>query len=419
VGRDVVHCPYCHGWEVRDQAIGVLASGPLAVHQALLLRQWSVDVVLFSHTMPPPTGEEAEQLAARGISVGAGEVASLEIIEDRLVGVRLSDGTVVSREALAVSPWMTARAGFVATLGLRPVEHPSGVGEYIPSDATGRTEAPGVWVAGNVTDLAAQVGTAAAAGAAAAAQINADLVAEETRQAVAAYRDPFSETVATACEVRKGTEVPEEFDKAFWEERWEEVHRAHTALRGRRPNSQLVAEAGDLAPGTALDAGCGEGADAIWLASRGWRVTAVDFATTALRHAREHAETLDAGITSRIDWVPADLTSWTPTEEHFDLVSAHYVHPAAPREALFRRLAASVAPGGTLLIVGHHPSDRQTTGSHASATEVSFTAEEVAASLDPDRWDIAVAEARPRPATDPDGHEITIRDAVLRARRHP
>ncbi len=190
--------------------------------------------------------------------------------------------------------------------------------------------------------------------------------------------------------------MSEEFSKAFWEERY----RTHTAVCRRRPNPQLVAEAGDLVPGTALDAGCGEGADAIWLASHGWRVTAVDFATTALRRAREHAETLDAAITSRIDWVPADLTSWTPTEEHFDLVSAHYVHPAAPREALCRRLAASVAPGGTLLIVGHHPSDPHTTA-HASAAEVSFTAEEVASSLDPDRWDIAVAEARSRPGHRP------------------
>lgn len=213
--------------------------------------------------------------------------------------------------------------------------------------------------------------------------------------------------------------MPEELDKAFWEERWEDVHPADTALRARRPNPQLVAEAGDLIPGTALDAGCGQGTDAIWLASRGWRVTAVDFATNALRHAREHAETLGAGIMSRIDWVQADLTTWTPPEEHFDLVSTHYVHGVAPRDALFRRLAASVAPGGTLLIVGHHPSELQTTSLHALAPEVYFTAEEVAASLDPDRWDIAVVEARPRSAIDPDGHEITLRDTVLRARKRP
>ncbi|MEV0421899.1 NAD(P)/FAD-dependent oxidoreductase [Streptosporangium canum] len=200
-GRDVLHCPYCHGWEVRDQAIGVLAGGPLAVHQALLFRQWSADVTLLSHTMAPPTGQEAEQLAARGVSVVDGEVASLEIVEDRLVGVRLSSGALVSRQALVVAPRMVARAGFLAELGLRPAEHPRGVGEHIPSDATGRTDVPGVWIAGNVTDLVAQVGNVAAAAAAAAAQINADLVDEDTRRAVAAWRDPFSaESEAGVCE---------------------------------------------------------------------------------------------------------------------------------------------------------------------------------------------------------------------------
>ena len=187
-GRDVLHCPYCHGWEVRDQAIGVLASGPLSVHQALLFRQLSADVKFFSHTMPPPTEEQAERLAARGIGVVDGEVACLEVVEDRLVGVRLGDGRVVGRVALAVSPRMTAKAGFLAGLGARAVEHPAGVGEYIPSDATGRTDVPGVWVAGNATDLAAQVGAAAAAGASSAAHINADLVAEDTERAVAAHR---------------------------------------------------------------------------------------------------------------------------------------------------------------------------------------------------------------------------------------
>jgi thioredoxin reductase len=197
-GRDVVHCPYCHGWEVRDQAIGVLATGPLSVHQALLFRQLSADVAVFAHTGPQLAGEEAEQLAARGISVVDGEVASLEIARDRLMGVRLSDGRVISRQVLAVSPRMVARAGFLAALGLRPAPHPSGAGEYIPADAAGQTDVPGVWVAGNVTDLMAQVGDAAAAGAVAGARINADLVAEEAREAAAVYRDPFS----ARCEAR-------------------------------------------------------------------------------------------------------------------------------------------------------------------------------------------------------------------------
>jgi thioredoxin reductase len=187
-GRDVVHCPYCHGWEVRDRPIGVLATGPRAVHQALLFRQWSDDVTLFTHTWPSPEGEEAEQLAARGIPVVTGGVASLEIVGDRLAGVRLAGGAVVAREVVAVASRMVTRAAFLAPLGLRPVEHPMGFGEYVPCDATGRTDVPGVWVAGNVTDLAAQVGASAAAGAAAAAQINADLIGEDTRRAVDAAR---------------------------------------------------------------------------------------------------------------------------------------------------------------------------------------------------------------------------------------
>ncbi len=184
-GRDVVHCPYCHGWEVRDQAIGVLASGPTAVHQALLFRQLSDDVVLLSHTMPQPEGQEAEQLAALGIPVVPGEVVALEINEDRLTGVRLADGTVLARQALAVAPRMTARAGFLADLGLKPTAHPLGVGEYIAAGPAGLTDVPGVWVAGNVADLGAQVGGAAAAGALAGAAINMDLVAEDAARAAA------------------------------------------------------------------------------------------------------------------------------------------------------------------------------------------------------------------------------------------
>ncbi|MFC0109579.1 NAD(P)/FAD-dependent oxidoreductase [Kibdelosporangium aridum] len=184
--RDVVHCPYCHGWEVRDQAVGVLATGPMSLHQALLFTQWTDDVTFFSRATSL-TEEQSEQLAARRIQVLVGEVASLEIADNRLVGVRLASGAVVAREAVAVSPRMVARAGFLAGLGIQPTSHP--MGEYIEADRTGRTAVPGVWVAGNVTDLAAQVGAAAAAGAFAATQINADLVTEDTDKSVRAMRD--------------------------------------------------------------------------------------------------------------------------------------------------------------------------------------------------------------------------------------
>jgi thioredoxin reductase len=197
-GHDVLHCPYCHGWEVRDRAVGVLASGPMSVHQALLFRQWTADVTFFVHTGPGLTAEQAEQFAARGITVVTGEVAAVEAADDRLVGVRMRDGRLIGRDAVAVATRMVARAGFLADLGLAPVEHPSGVGEFVPAGLAGTTDVPGVWVAGNVTDLTAQVGAAAAGGAMAGAHINADLVAEDTARAVAEYRATLSERPLSA-----------------------------------------------------------------------------------------------------------------------------------------------------------------------------------------------------------------------------
>jgi thioredoxin reductase len=197
-GRDVLHCPYCHGWEVRDRAIGVLASGPLAVHQSLLFRQWSADVTLFLHTAPDPTDEQWEQLAARGITLVGGEVAALQVTDDRLTGVRLRSGEVIPRQAVVVSPHFTARADVLTSLGLEPTEQQVGghvVGSSVSSDPSGATAVPGVWVAGNIADLRAQVISAAAAGLNTAAAINADLIAEDTRHAVAAHRsrrEPFS-----------------------------------------------------------------------------------------------------------------------------------------------------------------------------------------------------------------------------------
>jgi thioredoxin reductase len=197
-GHDVLHCPYCHGWEVRDRAIGVLSTGPGGVLKALLWRQWSADVTLFLHTGPAPTAEEAEQLAARGITVVTGEVAAVESDADRLTGVRLGSGRLVPGDALVVSPVFTARSALLASLGL-PVEPVAAmghtVGTAVPAGPMGATAVPGVWVAGNVTDLMAQVATAAAAGLQAGAAINADLLFEEVALAVAARREPFSPAV--------------------------------------------------------------------------------------------------------------------------------------------------------------------------------------------------------------------------------
>ncbi|HEX4250173.1 MAG TPA: NAD(P)/FAD-dependent oxidoreductase [Pseudonocardia sp.] len=190
-GRDVLHCPYCHGWEVRDEPIGVLGTGPFAVHQALLFHQWSRDVTHFLHTGPEPSAEQWEQLAALDITVVDGEVAALEVADDRLVGVRLASGQVVPRRALAVMPRFNARVDALADLGLQAVEHPRGVGRYLPADPTGQTDVPGVWAAGNVTDPTGQVIAAAAAGVLAAGALNGDLITEDARRAVERRRSPF------------------------------------------------------------------------------------------------------------------------------------------------------------------------------------------------------------------------------------
>ncbi|MFC9247113.1 NAD(P)/FAD-dependent oxidoreductase [Streptomyces sp. NPDC057136] len=190
-GREVLHCPYCHGWEVRDRPIGIIAVSPPAVHQALMWRQWSEDITLFRHTGPEPSDEEYEQLAARGIAVVDGEVAGLEVTDDRLTGVRLAGGRVIAREAVVVQSRFTARSQVLRSLGLATTEQEmagQAVGTYIAADPSGATEIPGVWVAGNVANLTEQVIGAANAGLKAAAAINADLIAEDTRSAVAAHR---------------------------------------------------------------------------------------------------------------------------------------------------------------------------------------------------------------------------------------
>jgi cyclopropane fatty-acyl-phospholipid synthase-like methyltransferase len=204
------------------------------------------------------------------------------------------------------------------------------------------------------------------------------------------------------------------FDEASWEERYGSSDRVWSG----HPNPQLVAEVADLAPGTALDIGSGEGADAIWLASRGWRVTAVDFATTALRRGAAHAEAEGAEIAARIEWLHADLRVWTPPEAGFDLVSAQYMHlPPAERRDLFARLAEAVAPGGTLLVVGHDITDLETGAHRPDMPEMFFTADEVARSLDDEHWEVVTAEARPRSGHEHEGKHITVHDATVTARR--
>jgi thioredoxin reductase len=188
-GRDVLHCPYCHGWEVRDQAIGIIATGPFGVHQALMFRQLSETVTLVLHAAPELTDEQREQLAARNIAVVDEPVEEVLVVDDAVSGVRLATGQVLPLQALVVGPRFVARSELLVGLGLEPTPHPMGMGEYIASEAMGVTAVPGVWVAGNVTDLSAQVVSSMGAGVGAGASINADLIAEDTTRAVHLHRE--------------------------------------------------------------------------------------------------------------------------------------------------------------------------------------------------------------------------------------
>ncbi|MCD2197759.1 NAD(P)/FAD-dependent oxidoreductase [Actinomycetospora endophytica] len=388
-GRDVIHCPYCHGWEVRDRRVGVLATSPMAMHHVGLMRQLTDDLVLFLNDAYAPERHAADELDARGVEVVTGAVSSLEVVDDALRGVRLADGTVVTLDALLVPTVVRARAEVATMLGLSTTEQRMGgtlFGEILEVDARGETAVSGVWAVGNATDVSATVIASAAAGTKTGAMVNADLVAEDGRLALMAHRDG---------------------SPAFWERFYADRDQVWSG----RPNPVLAATAEDLAPGTALDLGAGEGGDALWLAGRGWKVTAVDVAQTACDRIVERAGDLPVRTERH------DLTESFP-EDSYDLVSAQYLHsPNAdfPRTAILRRAAEAVAPGGTLLVVGH---GRLAPWSWDPSLRMA-TAPEVLASLalDDAAWEVVRCESPERTATGPDGQEATITDEVLRLRR--
>ena len=197
-------------------------------------------------------------------------------------------------------------------------------------------------------------------------------------------------------------------DRDSWEARWSEVLREHAdKIAQRPPNARLTSEVVNLRPGLALDAGCGHGSEALWLAARGWKVTAVDFSATALAHARANAEAMGADV----DWVEGDLTIWAPEPGRYDLVDCLYVHVAGSVDEMVRRMGDGVAPGGTLFLVGHRPIDPATGAATAAAGQVQVSVEAALAALDPARWDVLIAEDRPRAVAG------TGVDAVILARR--
>ena len=393
-GIDVLHCPYCHGWEVRDQRIAVLATTPMAGHQGLLFRQLSDDVVVVVHDGVEIPHEEMEKLDAIGVRFTHGTPQQVVVDGDDLVGLRLADGSVLERDAIVVASQPHVRADFLGPLGIEPKPfemNGTTFGSVIDIEPSGATAVPGIFAAGNATDIAMILVASAAHGVRVGAWINAEMASADAVRAVQSRRDGF-------------------FERPAWEERY-----SGDKVWSGRVNAQLAAEAPALTPGRALDIGCGEGGDAIWLAQQGWKVTAVDFADAALARTATHAA--EAGVGDRVETRQVDVRTFEPAGETWDLVTSHFFHlPDGGMPDVVRRLASAVAPGGTLLVVGHHPDDLET-GLRHGHTSFMFTAEDLLPAV-PEGFVVEACEARPRTQLHPHtGEEVAVADAVLKVRR--
>jgi SAM-dependent methyltransferase len=199
---------------------------------------------------------------------------------------------------------------------------------------------------------------------------------------------------------------------------WDERYSGEGTIWSGEPNLQLVAEAADLTPGTALDVGCGEGGDVIWLARRGWTVTGADFSAAGLARAARTAER--EGVAERTDWWQVDAREFDPGGRSFDLVSTQYLHPPdGGMVEVVGRLAAAVAPGGHLLVVGHAPpAESSHDGGHhheGARRRAMLLAADLLPGL-PDDFEPLAVEQRPHPVTR-DGKTVEIDDSVLLARR--
>lgn len=390
-GRSVLHCPYCHGYEVADARLGVLATSAQSLHQIELVRQWSADLTAFTAAIEPLDETVRARLRARGI----------RIVDTPVTGVRSEDGTLRAVQdaaggshgidALFVAPTPVVDVAFADALGLARADLP---GSPLAVDMLGATSHPRVWAAGNVVAPYGNVPVALAAGSMAGAGVNAALAAEDADLAVAARARQRA---------------------ADWEQRYAERDRIWSG----RVNAAVAAVAGGLEVGTALEIGCGEGADAVWLAERGWRVTAVDLSPTAIR--RGAAAAAERGLGGRIAFFVGSGADAAPAGT-FDLVSAGFLHSWEedfPRIALLRAAADRVAVGGHLLVVSHAAAPPWSTGhGDGHAPRLLPPAEELELlALDPDAWERVIVDIRDREVTGPEGEQAVLKDGILLLRR--
>lgn len=385
-GQTVLHCPYCHGWEVRGARLGVIATGPQSVHQAELVRQWSETVTLFSSAAGEALDHSAHaRLLARGVRIVESPVLALEGAAGGLDAARTADGEVHPLDAVFTAGLPRLDEALVDGLGLA-LDDALG---SVAVDATGATSAPRVWAAGNVVAPYGTIPAAMATGSMAGGAANGALVVEDAERALA---DPA----------------------AFWEARYAGVDRAWSG----EPNAAVVDVLADLDPGTALELGCGEGADAIWLARRGWRVTGLDLSPTAVARASDAARAV--GVAESARFLVADLASEWPVEKPVDLVVASFLHSpvALDRVAVITRALEVVAPGGHLFLLSHVAPPTWASAEDRAAFDLPDLETELAAlDLDPDDWVRIIAEERPRLAHAPGGERGHTVDGVLLLRR--
>jgi len=383
-GDRVIHCPWCHGWEVRDQRIAVIDTTGMGSHQALVFAQLSDHVTVIGNLSPGLADEEAERLQLAGVRVEPRAATRIIPHEDRLE-VELG-AAVVAVDVVAVAPQFEPNIAMVD--GLVEVEgHPSGLGRHVVVDEFGATSHPRIFAVGNVTDPMHQVLHAAAHGSKAATWLNAGLIDDDIARAG-----------------RSATR------QVAWDERYEE---RGAQMWSGKPNGTLVVETQRLTPGRALDVGCGEGADAIWLAQQGWNVTGTDISAVAVERAEAAATSLGVGVT----FTAAD-TAVQPFEAGaFDLVTLAY--PAFERNgglAAVRAIAAAVAVDGRLLVVGHvcaaHGPEHAT--AHGFDPNDYVSIDDIIEVIDSD-FDIETDDERERQDAPADARHS--RDRVLVARR--
>ncbi|OBC17195.1 methyltransferase [Mycobacterium sp. 852013-50091_SCH5140682] len=392
-GNSVFHCPFCHGWEVRDQPLAVIAQGDRAVHSALLLRGWTDDLVVLTDGPSGLDEAQVKQLDAAGVSVDERAIARLVADGDALAAVEFADGTRLARRGALVASTLHQRSPLAAQLGA--VSAPGQVAaDALVVDGFCRTSVPGLFAAGDLSAQMPQVAAAVASGSQAGAAVVQSLLGEDVGLPVPPWP---TRTAVTA---------------QYWER--------HYGQRGRiwsgRVNAQLERVAADLPAGRALDLGCGEGGDAVWLAERGWQVTAADVSETALQRAAAEAAT--RGVSDRIVFERHDFSESLPGGD-FDLVSAQFLQsPIAMDRTLFlRRAADAVTPRGLLVVVDHGAAPPWAP-EHVRNFEFP-SAEEVLAALElPEgQWERIQVGPEQRDATGPDGQRGTLIDNVIVLRR--